>query len=124
MGTFHYPLELSASVDGPFERVEALVDTGATYTLVPAPLLTRLGVVPIDMQTFVIADGSHVERPLGEVVIRIGDRTRTSVVVFGDDTAPALLGMVTLEAFGLGIDTVREELIRVPGYLVGPRPPS
>ncbi len=121
MGTFHQRIELAAGPSGPFESLDALVDSGATYTLVPRAVLTRLGVAPVDVQTFVIADGSRLERELGEAVVRINGRTRTTVVVFGDDEAESLLGAVTLEEFGLGIDPVGRQLVPVPGYLVGAR---
>ena len=122
MGTFYQPIRLVAGPDGPSEDLDALVDTGATYTLVPAPILRRLGVEPIGRQTFVIADGSRVEREIGWLLIRIDGAERPSVVVFGDDNAEALLGAVTLEEFGLGVDPVAQRLVPVHGYLVGLRP--
>ena len=122
MGMFHQRIELAIGQSGPFEFLGALVDSGATYTLIPRPTLTRLGVAPVDVQTFVIADGSHLERELGEAVVRIDGRTRTTVVVFGDEAAEPLLGAVTLESFGLAIDPVGRQLIPTPGYLVGLRP--
>ena len=119
MGTFHARIELAAGPDGPFEALEALVDSGATYTLVPRTVFTRLGVAPTERRTFVIADGSRIEREIADAAIRIDGRTHTSVVVFGDDAAEPLLGAVTLEEFGLGIDPVRRQLVPMPGYLVG-----
>ncbi len=121
MGTFHHRIELAAGPAGPFESLDALADSGATYSLVPKAVLTRLGIAPVDVQTFVIADGCRPERELGEAVVRIDGRNRTTVVVFGDDEAEPLLGAVTLESFGLGIDPVGRQLIPAPGYLVGLR---
>ena len=124
MGTFHESFEIAAGPNGPFETVEALVDTGATYTLVPAPILRRLGVEPIDYVTFIIADGSRSEQAIGEAVVRMDDRQRTTIVVFGGDDAEILLGAFTLEAFTLGVDPVNERLTRIPGFLVGLQPGS
>ena len=121
MGTFHSTIAIAAAPAGPFEPIEALVDSGAPHTLVPETTLRRLSVRPIDGQTFMLADGSRVGRDVGEAVIRIEGRTRTSVVIFGDEGAEPRLGAVTLEEFGLGIDTLRRELVPVPGYLVGIR---
>ncbi len=39
MGTFQHTIELGAGPTGPFETIDALVDTGATYTTVPAVVL-------------------------------------------------------------------------------------
>ena len=122
MGTFNVTIEVAAGADGPFESLEALVDTGATYTLAPAPLLRQLGVEPIDRITFIIADGSRMQQEIGEAVIRLDGRQRTTLVVFGDEGANTLLGAYTLEAFSLGVDPRNRRLIPVDGYLVGLRP--
>ena len=124
MGAFHETIGLAARPGGPPEEIAALVDTGATYTLVPAPILRRLGVEPIRRQTFLIADGSRVEREVGWLLVRIGGEESPTVVVFGDEDAEPLLGAVTLEEFGLGVDPVRRRLVPVDGYLVGLRPGS
>ena len=121
MGTFNVTVEVAAGPDGPFESLEALVDTGATYTLAPAPLLRRLGVEPIDLITFIIADGSRMQQEIGEATIRLDGRVRTTLVVFGDEGANTLLGAYTLEAFALGVDPRSRQLIPVDGYLVGLR---
>ena len=122
MGTFNVTVEVAAGPDGPFESLEALVDTGATYTLAPAPLLRQLGVEPIDRITFIIADGSRMQQEIGEAVIRLDGRQRTTLVVFGDEGANTLLGAYTLEAFSLGVDPRNRRLVPVDGYLVGLRP--
>ena len=124
MGTFHETIGLAARPGGPPEEIAALVDTGATHTLVPAPILRRLGVEPIRRQTFLIADGSRVEREVGWLLVRIGGEESPTVVVFGDEDAEPLLGAVTLEEFGLGVDPVGRRLVPVVGYLVGLRPGS
>ena len=124
MGAFHETIGLAARPGGPPEEIAALVDTGATYTLVPAPILRRLGVEPIRRQTFLIADGSRVEREVGWLLVRIGGEESPTVVVFGDEDAEPLFGAVTLEEFGLGVDPVRRRLVPVDGYLVGLRPGS
>ena len=124
MGTFNVTVEVAAGSDGPFESLEALVDTGATYTLAPAPLLRQLGVEPIDRITFIIAEGSRMQQEIGEAVIRLDGRQRTTLVVFGDEGANTLLGAYTLEAFSLGVDPRNRRLVPVDGYLVGLRPGS
>ncbi len=40
------------------------------------------------------------------------------MVVFGDAGTQFLLGAVSLEEFGLGIDPVARKLVPVPGYIV------
>lgn len=121
MGTFAQRIEIAASPTGPFESIEALVDTGATYTWLPSSFLRRLGVAPIDKQQFITADDRIIEREVGEAIVRIDDRTRTNVVIFGDEGSQPLLGAFILESFGLAADPVNQRLVPVPGYLVGLR---
>ncbi len=118
MGTF--TVEVGDSPGDQFETVEALVDTGATYTMIPASLLNRLGVVPLAQMNFILADGQRIEREVGEASIRILGSTFHSPVVFANEDSNVLLGAVTLQIFGLGVDSLNERLIRVDGLLVSP----
>ncbi len=118
MGAFRVPIEI-ANVQGQrFEAVEALVDAGATYTMVPRALLQRLGVVPEERWPFTLADGRTVEYDVAQIQVRLDGRRRYTVVVFGDDGAQCLLGVVTLEELRLGVDPVNRRLIPVPGVLM------
>ena len=49
MGTFQVRLEIAGPSRERFEPVEALVDTGSTYTVLPRSLLQELG-IPVDRQ--------------------------------------------------------------------------
>jgi clan AA aspartic protease len=121
LGVFAVPVEIGDPRGERFERVEALVDSGASYTAMPASALRALGVVPDETRLFVLADGRQVEREIGETRLRIDGRTKTTTVVFADEDARPLLGAVTLEEFGLGIDPTGRKLVAMPGYLLGQR---
>ena len=111
MGVFNCPIRLD-SMDG--ERsleIEAMVDTGASYTIVPSSLLKELGVVPIDKIGLVLADGRPVEYDIGRAMATIDGRTEATLVVFGDDNARALLGAYTLEGLRLAVDPSRSRLV-------------
>jgi 4a-hydroxytetrahydrobiopterin dehydratase len=110
MGVFRYTIEIGASIDGPFETIEAVVDTGAFYTWVPGPVLERLGVQRAEERQFKIADGRIIERSVAEVVVRIDGRARHTQCVFGDEGSESLLGAFTLEGFALAPDPVSERL--------------
>lgn len=113
MGTFHVPIDVREPSGAHWESVEALVDTGSTYSWVPRPVLERLGVGAIDVVEFEMANGDVVEQDVGEARIRIGGRVRTNLVVFGDDRSVPLLGAVTLETFSLAPDPVNRRLVPV-----------
>ena len=113
MGIFSVPIEIGDPDGQRYETVEAMVDSGATYTFVPQSLLKRLGVEPLYKLTFEIADGSQIERDFGQTWVFLNGRRIISPVIFGDDGVTPLLGAVTLEIFSLGVDPVNARLIPV-----------
>ena len=60
MGTFSVDVEIGDPQGREFVVVNALVDTGATYTALPESLLNRLGVRPRADRRFRLADGRWV----------------------------------------------------------------
>ena len=82
MGTFRYQVALGNPSGTEFEVLNALVDTGAVYTFVPASLLNRLEVEPMDTMEFALADGSRIKRDIGETQIRAVGRQATTFVRF------------------------------------------
>ena len=111
VGTFNWPVRLE-SMDGEKSlEIEAMVDTGASYTMVPAGLLKELGVSPIDRIRLVLADGRTVEYDIGRAMATIDGRTEATLVIFGDDDARALLGAYTLEGLRLAVDPTSGRLI-------------
>ena len=110
MGTFTYPIEVISADGDRSETVHATVDTGSTYTCLPATLLQELGVTPIERIKSELADGSIVEDAVGEVRVRVEGVERSTIVIFADEGAPALLGACTLEGALLVVDPVRQRL--------------
>ena len=93
--------------------MNALVDTGATYTSVPSSLLERLDVKPMRQTSLIMSDGRRVERSLGQTWIRAAGREVMTLVVFGDEKVKPLLGAYALEGLGLGVDPVNSRLVEV-----------
>lgn len=118
MRIFRYPLQVGDPEGLTFEEVEALVDTGVTFTVVPASVLQRLGIARQETVRFRLADGSIVDRDIGETQVRVDGRTLATVVVFGEDQSPALLGVYTLERALLAVDPVGQRLIPTDALLV------
>lgn len=65
-----------------------------------------------------IATGEIIERDTGIIHIVLNDEVLPTLVVFGDEGSEPLLGAVTLEEFGLGVDTVNKILVPVPELMV------
>lgn len=122
MGSFHYPMTLI----GPNgeARLDALVDTGASYNWIPAPVLEQLGIRPTHRQHFALADGSEHTYNLAFVPARLNGDERPSACIFGEPDTEPLLEVVTLEIFGLGVDPLNRTLMPVTGKLkrAGERP--
>ena len=117
MGTFSVKIEIGDPEGLRFEEVEALVDTGATTTVVEATVLRRMGVAPIRRETFEYADGRRVELDMAETKVRVEGKETTTWVIFGSEDCGALLGSYTLEGVLLGVDPYGERLIPVRGIL-------
>ena len=118
MGTFTVPLEVADPQGQRYETVEAMVDSGATYTALPVSMLQRLGVVAHGVRSFVLADGRRVELGFGRTWMRLDGREEISPVVFQEEGAQPLLGAVTLEIFSLGIDPVKGRLMPVDAFML------
>ncbi len=121
MGTFHQQIEIGDFEGEHFESLDALVDTGATYTSVPAEVLQRLGVAPEEEAPFILANGETVQLGMAWARTRLDDREQPTLVVFGEPESSVLLGAFTLEGLRLGVDSVNKRLISTPGYLIGLR---
>ena len=117
MGSFRVELEIGDPTGDHFATIDALVDTGATYTWVPRNILESLGVRPSEERACVLADGRQMSYPIAWVQIRIDGREQPTIVVFGDPGSEPLLGVFTLEGFGVAADPVNRRLIPVPALL-------
>ena len=119
MPTFRLTIEIGPTDRSRFEQIEALVDTGATYTVVPRDVLERLGTAPQFRRHFRVADGRVVELDMAVVMVRIVGQTLPTICIFGEEGMNALLSAVTLEEFGLGVDPANQRLVPVELLLIG-----
>ena len=100
MGTFTVPLQVGDLLGRRFIDVEALVDTGASDTMLPANTLTGLGIEPVAWRTFRLADERTVDYQVGQARIRLEGEDCIALVVFGSwKPGKTLLGAVLFAAF-------------------------
>jgi len=115
MGIFQVPAHLTGPT-GRSQEVELLVDTGATFLVVPRSLADRLELRPsrtCDIQT---AGGREESLPLAEVHLRLnGDQVTTRCLIAPE--GPALLGAVALESLLLAVDPIAKRLVPVKGFV-------
>ena len=91
--------------------VNGLVDTGASITQVPASVLEELGIIPVEIQGFILADGPRREMPVGEARMELQSRFKVVDVIFGAEGSNVLLGALALEAFGLAAGARNSRLV-------------
>jgi clan AA aspartic protease len=102
-----------------FETVELLVDSGAIYSVVPTPILEKLGIKPLTEEEFRLANGETIVRKKGIALFKYGNRIGGADVIFGEVGDSNLLGTFTLEALGLMLDHLKRELKPIPMMLAG-----
>ena len=117
MGTFTIALQVGDLAGREFIDVEALVDTGSTYTSIPENTLAQLGIEIRESRSFELADDRIVEYPVGYASLRLGEREIISMVVFALEGTAPLLGATALETAGLAVDPIHQRLIPVPALL-------
>ncbi len=81
--------------------LDLLVDSGAKYTLLPHDVWPKLGLQPKWRMRFQMADGSYISRAISECHLALAERDGHTTVILGEPGDAPLLGVVTLEQFGL-----------------------
>ncbi len=122
MGTFYVKIQIADIHGRQSEELEALVDTGATTTMVPSSVLSRLGIEPTKHEIFEYAGGERVELGMAPVMVTVEGRETPTWVIFGEEGAHSLLGAHALEGTFLAVDSYNQRLIPTHGLLKSARP--
>ena len=99
--------------------IDALVDTGAFLSAIPASVLHELGVRPWRRQTVRFADGSTRRMDLGLVWMEIDERETVTQVIFNEEGTQPLLGALTLEELFFVVDPVEQKLAPMGAIMWG-----
>src|SRR5262245_59400575 len=91
--------------------VEAVVDTSSQLTWLPASLLAEAGIVPRRTRAFATATQQIVERPVGYAIIAAEGFQTIDEVVFGEPSDAMLLGVRTIEGFGVLVDNIGHRFV-------------
>ena len=91
--------------------LEALVDTGSELTWLPAEVLHKIGIAPRRQRTFSTATKQIVQQPIGYAILRAEGFETTDEVVFAEPADMILLGVRTLEGFGVMVDNIAHRFV-------------
>ena len=100
------------TLHGPVRRetIDALVDTGATFTKISSSLAGKLCFRGRREVQVVLANGKKVTRQLGSLDVEIGSQRDTVPVTIGEDGGADVVGYTTLEILGFKVDPVTRKL--------------
>ena len=90
--------------------IRFLVDSGASYTVLPQRVWRALGLRPKRSLTFTLADGTEVRRKISECLIQYNGLDGHTPVVLGEPGDQPLLGVITLEILGLVLNPFTRRL--------------
>lgn len=86
---------------GKEESVRFLIDSGATYSLLPKVVWETIELKPKRKLSFTLADGTTLERSVSEAFLILPQGEAHTPVILGEEGDESLLGVVTLEILGL-----------------------
>jgi aspartyl protease family protein len=96
--------------DEMIEVIDALVDTGATFTIVPRVIAKEIGLAVYGRSRARSAAGP-IELDESYALFEYEDRRTVTPVLINDDYPGVLIGVLTLEALALAVDPKSGKLI-------------
>ena len=91
--------------------IESLVDTGSLLSWMPKQALLDIGIFSRGKKRFTTASGKIIERDFGYAILSAEGYKTTDVVVFAENGDLSLLGVRTLEGFGVIVDNIGHRFV-------------
>jgi predicted aspartyl protease len=91
--------------------LRALVDSGAELTWLPGDVLRQAGIAARRQRRFVTATGETVTRDVGYAILAAEGFETNDEVVFGEPGDAVLLGVRTIEGFGVSVDYIGHRFV-------------
>jgi len=91
--------------------VEVLVDTGSELTWLPKELLSGIKVSPVRRRSFSTATKQLVTKDTGYAIVSAEGFETVDEVVFAEPGDMLLLGVRTLEGFGVMVDNIAHRFV-------------
>lgn len=93
------------------QPVELLVDTGSELTWLPRDVLIDIDVKPLRKRNFTTATKQVVTRETGYAIISAEGFETVDEVVFAEAGDMSLLGVRTVEGFGVLVDNIAHRFV-------------
>ena len=98
--------------------IEVMVDTGSELSWLPGKKLLDIGVTPRGKKRFSTATKEIVERDFGYAILKAEGYATNDEIVFAEDTDMSLLGVRTIEGFGVMVDNIAHRFVAKTSLLV------
>ncbi len=93
--------------------VEVVVDTGAELSWLPRKILSDIGITSRGKLNFSTATNQIIEREYGYAILSAEGFAAPDEVVFGEDEDASLMGVRTIEGFGVMVDNIDHRFVPV-----------
>jgi len=93
------------------QPLSALVDTGSELTWLPADLLRDIGITPRRKRVFATTTQQRIEREIGYAILSAEGYDTIDEVVFAEPGDMTLLGVRTIEGFGVTVDNIAHRFV-------------
>lgn len=101
------------------EPVRAMVDSGSELSWMPSEALAKAGITPRRRRVFRMADGRTMVRQVGYCILEAQGFSTNDEVVFAEPGDMSLLGVRTLEGFGVMVDAIAHRLLSTATIVAG-----
>jgi predicted aspartyl protease len=91
--------------------IEVLVDAGSELTWLPSDALTQIGITPRRKRSFRTATNQLVTRDVGYAILATDGFETTDEVVFAEPGDMILLGVRTIQGFGVAVDNIAHRFV-------------
>jgi len=86
--------------------IQVIVDTGSEMSWLPKQALLDVGITPRGRKRFSTATKEIIERDFGYAILKAEGYATNDEIVFAEDSDIPLLGVRTIEGFGVMVDNI------------------
>jgi predicted aspartyl protease len=91
--------------------IEVTVDTGSELSWLPKHSLLDAGITPRGKKRFLTATKEIVERDFGYAILKAEGYATSDDIVFAEEKDMLLLGVRTIEGFGVMVDNIGHRFV-------------